>query len=282
MTMQAVSSLLLRPLTQAIGAEVTGIDLAEGLSARQVASLREALFDRHVLFFRNQQLDDSSHRAFAENFGELMVHPFELAMGRADPLHSIVDKPEDLPDRAGWHTDDSYLERPPAIAVLRCDVAPETGGDTAWCNMALAFDRLSEEMKAFLMELRGFHGTEGGLLDYVREHLPADRVDRAVAQVGHGAEHPIVRTHPQSGLKSLYFEPNFMKRIIGLSEAESAFVCEFLATKVRDVSLQCRFRWGQGDVAIWDERTTQHVGSADHAGQLRVLRRCTVAGEQPC
>jgi taurine dioxygenase len=210
-----------------------------------------------------------------------MIHPFERAMGRTDPLHSIVDRPEDTPDRAGWHTDDSYLERPPAYAILRCDVAPEVGGDTAWCNMVLAYERLSAEMRAFLDGQRGFHATDGRLIDYVRDHLPADRIADAITEIGSGASHPIVRTHPETGRRALYFEPNFMKRVIGLSEAESRFVCEFLAARVGDVSLQCRFRWEAGDVAIWDERTTQHVGSADHAGELRVLKRCTVIGERP-
>ena len=159
---------------------------------------------------------------------------------------------------------------------------PEAGGDTAWCNMVLAYERLSGEMRNFLDGQYGFHATDGGLVDYVREHLPTDRVADAISEIGSGASHPIVRTHPETGRRALYFEPNFMRRVIGLNEAESGFVCSFLAARVvEDVSLQCRFRWQAGDVAIWDERTTQHIGSADHAGELRVLKRCTVIGERP-
>lgn len=275
------------PVTRAIGAEVSGLDVravldADGaLSADVVTGLRRALGEHHVLFFRAQHLDDAAQLALASAFGVPMLHPFERAMGRIDPLHNIVDKPEDTPDRAGWHTDDSYLECPPAYAVLRCDVAPDIGGDTAWCNMELAFERLSLETQAFLEKLTGFHATDGGLLDYLRAHLPPDRVREVLAEVGAGAEHPLVRTHPETGRRALYFELNFMKRVVGLSDGESRFVHDLLRAQLLDISLQCRFRWRAGDVAIWDERTTQHTGSSDHAGQLRVLRRCTVAGQSP-
>jgi taurine dioxygenase len=210
-----------------------------------------------------------------------MIHPFERAMGRTDPIHTVIDRPEDVPDRTGWHTDDSYLECPPSYAVLRCEVAPEFGGDTSWVNMVAAYEVLSASMKQFLSRLVGFHATDRGLLDYVRTHLPPGKVEEAMTAVGEGAAHPVVRSHGSSGAKALYFEPNFMRKVVGLSDQESRFVCDFLARCVANVSLQCRFRWQAGDVAIWDERTTQHTGSSDHAGQLRVLRRCTVEGEPP-
>jgi taurine dioxygenase len=268
-------------LTRAIGAEVKGPDLRAPLSATDAKALRAGLQSHHVLFFRDQHLTDSAHLALAESLGEPMVHPFERAMGRTDPIHSIVDRPGGMPDRAGWHTDDSYLERPPAYAILRCEVTPEVGGDTGWCNMVMAFERLSPELQTFLTGLEGRHETDGGLLDYVRRHLPAERIEEVLEAVGPGASHPIVRTHPDTGQRALFFEPNFMKRIEGLSDLESRFVCDLLAAQVQDVSLQCRFQWRAGDVAIWDERTTQHVGSADHAGERRVMRRCTVLGERP-
>jgi taurine dioxygenase len=136
-------------------------------------------------------------------------------------------------------------------------------------------------MQDFLMGLRGIHATEGSLLDYVRTHLPPDRVAETLVRVGSGAVHPIVRTHPVSGRRALYFELNFMRRIEGLSERETHFVRAFLSKQVENVSLQCRFHWRPGDVAIWDERSTQHIGAADHAGQRRVMKRCLVAGERP-
>jgi taurine dioxygenase len=147
--------------------------------------------------------------------------------------------------------------------------------------MQAAFDALSARMQDYLAGLRGIHATGGALLDYVRTHLPPGRVEETLARVGSGAVHPIVRTHPVSRRRALYFELNFMRRIEGLSTEETRFVRGLLARQVENVSLQCRFRWRPGDVVIWDERSTQHIGAADHAGQRRVLKRCLVAGERP-
>lgn len=279
----AFAPFVCRPVTAALGAEVEspGVDLAAPLSSQVAGALRGALDAHLVLFFRGLNLDDAAHRRLAAALGTPMVHPFERAMGRADPIHGIVDKPEDEPDRAGWHTDDSYLERPPAYALLRCEVAPEVGGDTAWCNMILAYERLSDAMRRFVDGLVGLHATEGRLLDYIREHLPPGQVESAIAEIGSGALHPIVRVQPGSGRRALFFEPNFMRRVDGLSDVESEFVRSCLIETTHNVSLQCRFRWREGDLAIWDQRATQHIGSADHRGQLRVLRRCTVEGERP-
>ncbi len=271
----------LRKVTAALGAEIVGVDLAGPLDPDMCEALRAALDEHLVLFARDQNLDGESQVALAQVFGEPMVHPFEAALGRTEPLHRIVDKPDTIPDRAGWHTDDSYLERPPVAAVLCCELAAEVGGDTAWANMSKAYENLSESMRDYLANHRGFHAVDGGLMEYMRRHLDDDTVERVVAQIGAGAEHPIVRTHPVTGRKAIFIEPNFMTRIVGLPRHESDFLCRFLASLANDVSIQCRFRWSTGDLAIWDERMTQHLGSADHAGSTRVMRRCTVAGERP-
>ncbi|MCA9505272.1 MAG: TauD/TfdA family dioxygenase [Myxococcales bacterium] len=270
-----------RPLTGRIGAEAVGVDLRESLDDARLAFLRDGLDRYGVVFFRDAGLDDDGHRALAARLGEPLVHPFERAMGRTDPLHSIVDRETDVPDRAGWHTDDSYLERPPGLAVLRCVVAPSVGGDTLFCDMVGAYEGLSSRMRRLLDGLVGVHETDGRLIDYVRTHLPPDRLADVVREVGPGARHPIVRVHPRSGRRALFFEPNFMRRIEGLGPAETAFVQGLLRARVQEASGQCRFRWHAGDVAIWDERTTQHLGTADHAGERRVMKRCTVLGERP-
>jgi len=268
--------LAIKRVNATFGAELLDIDLAAPLDDEVSAALRAALADHLVLFARNQHLEPQAHLALARVFGEPMIHPFEAAMGRTDPLHRIVDRPEDKPDRAGWHTDDSYLASPPVVGVLCCEVAPEVGGDTAWANMAQAFEDLSDSMRAYLRPLRGFHAADGKLTAYMREHLEPQVVERVMTAIGAGAEHPIVWTHPESGRRAIYTEPNFLTHILGLPESESRFVRQFLAGLAANVSIQCRFRWSAGDVAIWDERMTQHTGSADHAGHLRVLRRCTV------
>ena len=269
------------PVSARFGARVEGVDLSERLAPAAATAIRRGLDRFHVLFFPGQTIDDDAHLALAGELGEPLVHPFERAMGRTDPVHGIVDREDRPPAKPGWHTDDSYLASPPSYGILRCEVAPECGGHTLWADMTAALVSLSPALQTFLSGLDAWHETSGALLDYVSRNLPPDRVALAREEVGPGAYHPIVAVHPESGTRSIYFEPNFVTRIEGLSAAESRFVCDFLASLPHRVSLQLRHRWRVGDVAIWDERTTQHTGTDDHAGQLRVLRRCTVVGARP-
>ena len=275
------SSFQVTPVTAAIGAEVTGLDLNAPLSETARGELVRALAQHLVLFFEGQHIDDDAQLALAACFGDPEVHPIRGALGDPARLHDIVDTPESEPDRDGWHTDVTYMARPPAAAVLRCEETPSAGGDTLWANMQLAYDKLSEPMKRYIAELRGFHTTRGGFVDYVRRHLPAEVVEKVMAAVGEGASHPLVRTHPVSGRRSLFVDQSYLERIEGLPPAESRFLLRFLSSRVDDVSIQCRFRWTRGAVAVWDERATQHSGAADHRGTARALRRCTVEGEAP-
>jgi taurine dioxygenase len=275
------STFRVTPVTAALGAEIDEIDLNKPLSEATRGELRSALGEYLVLFFRDQYIDDDAQLALARCFGEPEVHPIRGALGDPAVLHDIVDTVDSEPDRAGWHTDVTYMARPPSAAILRCEQTPEAGGDTLWANMQLAYDKLSEGMKHYLAELRGFHATDGGFLDYIQRHLSSDAAEKVMKAVGTGSRHPIVRTHPETGRRSLFVDQSYLSRIEGLSKDESHFMLEFLASRVNDISLQCRFRWTEGAVAIWDERATQHSGSADHRGQARSLRRCTIAGEPP-
>ena len=275
------SSFHVRPATAALGAEVEGLDLHSALSEDAQRDLRNALQEHLVLFFRGQDIDDEHHLALASCFGEPEVHPIRGALGDPSKLHDIVDAPESVPDRDGWHTDVTYMERPPCAAVLRCLVTPECGGDTLWSNMILAYEKLSDPMKVYLAGLTGFHATDANFNSYLRRHLSEEACDKVMTAVGDGVAHPLVRTHPETGRKALFVDRSFMTHIEGLPKDESRFVQEFLASRANDMSIQCRFHWRKGDVAVWEERTTQHAGAADHAGSERVLRRCTIAGERP-
>ena len=277
----APSSFRLSPVTRALGAEVHDLDLNAPLTPETRAELRTALRDHLVLFFRGQHLDDEAHLSLARCFGEPEVHPIRGALGDPSVLQDIVDTPDSVPDRDGWHTDVTYMERPPAAAVLRCEKAPESGGDTLWANMHLAYERLSPGMQRYIGELCGFHATDARFVDYIRRHLPADACEKVMEAVGSGSSHPLVRTHPVTGRKALFVDRSFMVRIEGLPRQESDYLHRFLADRADDVSIQCRFRWNPGDVAVWDEPATQHSGAADHRGSERVMRRCTVAGERP-
>jgi len=269
------------PVTAALGAEIDEIDLNSSLSEATRIELRHALTEYLVLFFRDQNIDDEAQLALARCFGEPEVHPIRGALGDPSVLHDIVDTADSEPDRDGWHTDVTYMERPPAAAVLRCEQTPEAGGDTLWANMQLAYDKLSEGMKHYLADLRGFHATDGGFVDYIQRHLSPEAAEKVMKAIGTGSSHPIIRKHPDTGRKSLFVDQSYLHRIEGLSKDESRFMLEFLASRVDDISIQCRFRWTEGAVAVWDERSTQHSGSADHRGSARSLRRCTIAGEPP-
>lgn len=275
------SRLRATPATAALGAFVEGIDLAEPMADETQEALRAALAEHLVLFFYDQHMDDAAQLALARCFGEPEVHPIRGALGDPSLLHDIVDTPESTPDRDGWHTDVTYMERPPSVAILRCEETPEAGGDTLWANMQLAYDKLSDGMKRYIADLQGFHATDGGFIQYINRHLPADAVEKIMEHVGHGVHHPIVRTHPLTGRKALFVDQSYLSRIEGLPKDESHFLLAFLSSRANDVSIQCRFHWREGAVAIWDERATQHSGAADHRGAARRLRRCTIAGERP-
>ena len=170
----------------------------------------------------------------------------------------------------------------PCAAILRCEQTPDAGGDTLWANMQLAYEKLSDAMKAYIADLQGFHATDGAFIEYIHRHLPADAVEKIMNHLGNGVLHPIVRTHPVTGRKALFVDQSYLSRIEGLPRDESRYLLDFLSSRSNDVSIQCRFHWRKGAVAIWDERATQHSGSADHRGMARSLRRCTIAGERPC
>ena len=275
------STFKLMPVTAALGAEIEGLDLNGVLAEEAKVELRSALAEHLVLFFRDQHIDDESQLELARCFGEPEVHPIRGALGDPSKLHDIVDTKDSEPDRDGWHTDVTYMEHPPAAAILRCEGTPAAGGDTLWANMQLAYEKLSDGMKEFISGLKGFHATDGGFIDYINRHLPAEAVEKIMNHVGRGVLHPLVRTHPATGRKSLFVDQSYLSRVEGIPKDESRFLLDFLASRVSDVSIQCRFRWTQGAVAVWDERATQHSGSADHRGMARSLRRCTIAGERP-
>ncbi len=274
-------SLDIRPLTGALGAEIHGVALSNGIARALGDEIRSALDRYHVIFFRDQHLDDDAQLELARVFGEPEVHPIRRAMGIDETLSDIVDTPDSTPDRDGWHTDVTYMTTPPGEAVLRCEIAPEIGGDTMWVDMVAIWESLSEPMQRFLEPLDAFHSTDAGFLDYIQRHFPEEVVEKVMEVVGNGARHPLVRVHPRTGKKSLFIDRSYMSRIEGLSPGESQTIQQYLLGLVDQPNLQCRFRWQKGDVAVWDERTTQHFGVADHRGSARALRRCTIAGEPP-
>jgi len=277
-----MSGLELRDLTAVIGAEVTGAELKDCVGDDSLAAeLRAALAEKLVLGFRDQHLDDDTHKAVASLFGTPMVHPIMQALGGSEPMEEIADSAEKLPDRDGWHTDAPFLVRPPGVAVLRALRVPPAGGDTLWANMHDAYDACSPAMQEMLTGLRVQYPPLEGLFTYVREHLGEEIAEKTREITGAGGEHPIVRTHPANGRRAVYYAEGFAGPITGLHADENAALRSFLTALPMNPNRQCRWRWREGDVVMWDERATQHFGAADHRGGARTIKRVMVEGEIP-
>jgi taurine dioxygenase len=275
-----MSSIVIDRLTASLGAEMVGVNLKDAVNDQTLQEeIRNALAEYSVLTFRAQFLDDETQIAVAEFFGDTMLHPIVAALGSDNPVEPIEDSPTSLPDREGWHTDAPFLSRPPSVAVLRAVTVPPTGGDTLWVSTAAAYDLLSESMQQFFSGLHVSYPPAQGLFDYVSEHMDEQVASRVSELVGAGAEHPLVVTHPLTARRCLYFARGFAERIIELTDEESSMLWPFLDRLVSNVGIQCRWRWHEGDVVIWDEIATQHSGAADHRGETRVMRR--VAAVRP-
>ena len=269
------------PLTGVIGAEVYGIDLRAPLSDGTRTALRDALAEHLVLFFHDQQLNDRQHRDFAAQFGPLEPFAFApTADGDLPEMHALAfeDGAAALGSRVdSWHTDGTFMPMPPNATVLRAVELPPYGGDTCWANMYAAYDALSAPLRSMLDELDAEH-------DFMKiTYTTFDDADDPEAELRRLRErypvvrHPLVCAHPDTGRKLLYCNRNYVTRIVGMTEHENELLLPFLFDHVRDPRFQCRFRWRDGSVAIWDNRATQHLGVPDYPGR-RVMHRVVLEG----
>jgi taurine dioxygenase len=269
----------IRKLNGALGAELTGLDL-EGIDDDGFEALAEALWAHQVVFLRDQHLTEDGHRALARRFGTPSVFPVAAHFGGSEVLGHIEDTAERPPKADGWHTDITWIPAPPQVAILCALVIPPHGGDTMWSDLHGAWERLSPTMQSMLEGLRVHHAPGDDFWAGVGQALPAEQVAE-LRQAFPGAEHPLVRTHPITGRKALFVAGGFMQEIVGMHPDESAGLLDWLRARIEDPNLQVRWQWRPGDVAIWDERSTNHRALSDHYPQHRVMRRCTVDGELP-
>ena len=273
--------LRLRRVAGRIGAEVLGLRLSSQFSDDDIDTLHRALVRHKVLFIRGQShLDDAEHQAFGARFGRTVAHPtvppregtrlFELDAsrggGRAD----------------SWHTDVTFVEAFPKISILRGVSIPAVGGDTVWANTAAAYESLPDDLKHFAEQLWAVHSNDydyGASRTNIEEERLRHHQNVFVSSVFE-AEHPIVHVHPVSGEKALLLG-HFVKRIAGFSTTESARIFELLQNRVTRLENTVRWSWKKDDVAIWDNRATQHYAINDYGDEHRVVRRVTVAGDLP-
>lgn len=270
----------LRPISAALGAEVHGIDLREPIDDPTFEALESALLEHQVLFFRDQPIEPKHHQALAARFGEPVKHPAYRTVDGFDEI-AILEVTEDAPPKIDtWHTDMTFLERPPLGSVLRARVVPERGGDTMWASLFGAYDRLSDRMKHYLEGLEATHSFAHGFRHSLSEPGMAERL-REAAVANPPVNHPVVRTHPRSGRKALFVNRLFTTHLVGVGEAESDAVLSYLFDHLELPELTCRFRWRPNSIAFWDNRATLHRPVNDFWPALRRMERITIAGDRP-
>jgi len=275
------SPLHIVPVAGRVGAEVRGITLSGDLDDDSIAAIRAALARHKVLFFRDQDaLDDDRHEAFASRLGEPVAHP-TVPVAEGSKYLLELDSKEGYA-ASTWHTDVTFVDAYPEASILRAITIPEAGGDTLWANGATAYEGLPEALKSLVDNLWAVHTNA---YDYaaVFANAPKERVDyhrNIFASTVYETEHPVVRVHPENGERSLLLG-HFLKQFVGLSAADSQRLFNILQDHVTKPENIVRWRWRTGDVAIWDNRATQHRAVADFGLQRRHLRRATIAGDVP-
>ena len=274
-------TIVVKPLTPAIGAEISGIDLATEISNECFAEIREAWHKHLVIFFRDQELAPNSLVRVAKRFGEIGLYPFVQGMDDHPEVVEVSKKPDEKINFGGlWHTDTSYLERPPLGSLLYAQEVPAVGGDTLFANMYLAYDALSDGMKRLLAGLRAVNSAEKPDAAVTRVNRIAERPVDA-SDIVTTVAHPIVRTHPETGRKALYCSDAHSTMIEGLTSEESRPLLQYLYGVQQREEFQCRFHWQTGSVAIWDNRCAQHNALNDYHGYNRTMYRVTLEGDSP-
>lgn len=267
----------LTPLTPVIGAQIDGMDLAAPLSPDQFGALQQALTTHQLLFFRGQSLAPSQQRDFAAGFGPLHIHPIYPSAAEAREIIVLDTDLNDLRDNATWHTDVTFLETPAAAAVLHARVLPPIGGDTLWSSGEAAYQALSAPIQQLLEGLHAWHDISRS---FPPERFGSDQLQAARAKHP-PVLHPVIRTHPLSGRRSLFVNEGFTDRIEGLAATESRALLDLLFAHIQRPEFTVRWRWAPGDVAIWDNRNTQHYACDDYRPARRVMHRATILGERP-
>ena len=269
----------IKKIAGALGAELSNVDLAKGLSLSETQGVRQALLDHQVIFLRHQDLTPEQFLAFAQSMGEPIEYPF--VKGQAGFPHIIeVKKLEHEKVNFGgiWHSDTTYLDVPPMGSMLLAREVPPYGGDTMFANQYMAYEALSETMKRLLTGLRGISSSAKADVSKTRE----DRIKSDGKEtVQYRAAHPIVRTHPETGRKSLYVNVAHTAGIEGLSDEESAPLLKFLFEHQVKPEFTCRFVWEANAIAFWDNRCALHNPVNDYHGFRRVMHRITLKGTQP-
>lgn len=275
-------SLTITPLSTALGAQISGVDLSRTISHEHRDAIEQALLTHQVLFFRDQPIEPQQQADFAARFGDLHIHPIYPNVPQIPQVLVLDTAVTDVRDNAVWHTDVTFLPTPALGAVLSAKQLPTYGGDTLWASGIAAFEALSAPLQQLLDGLTATH-------DFTKS-FPLERFGttpedlarwEATRRSNPPLSHPVIRTHPVSGRKSLFVNEGFTTRINELSEAESEAILKLLFAHATRPEFTIRWRWQENDVAFWDNRVTQHYAVDDYRPQRRVMHRATILGDAP-
>lgn len=265
----------------ALGALISGVDLRDDLGAERIARIRQALLDHQVIFFRDQTLTPAQYLRFARLMGEPVEYPFVKGLPDFPEIIQVTKLEHERTNFGGiWHSDTAYLDHPPMGSMLLAREVPPFGGDTLFANQVLAFESLSPGMQRLLDGLIAINSSSKADVSKTRE----DRIGEAGredARKEYIAEHPVVRTHPETGRKSLYVNVAHTLRFADMTEAESAPLLQYLHQHQVRPEFTCRFSWAVGSMAFWDNRCALHNPVNDYHGYRRVMHRITLAGPRP-
>ena len=270
------------PVSGALGAEITGVDLSQPLDNKTFSDIYQAFLDHLVIFFRDQVITQDQQKAFSQRFGKLHIHPLTEGMEGHPEVIEIIKEPEERHNWGDrWHIDLTGLERPTLGSVLYAKEIPEYCGDTQWANMYLAYETLSDGMKKLIDGLVCVNtgGADGYKYFKGMQHIDAPPMR---------AEHPLVRTHPDTGKKSLFLSRKAAKHFKDMTPEESAPLLDYLYEHLINPDFACRFHWRNNSIAMWDNRCTQHRVQADYFYEQRGfepvrrrLHRVSIEGDRP-
>jgi taurine dioxygenase len=266
--------LRIQPLTPAIGAEILGVDLAHP-TPELVESIRAALLQYKVVFFRDQNITREQHIAFARGFGELEIHPATPKDQPSPEVLRIAHGPDSRGAENFWHSDVTWREQPSLGSILRGMEVPAVGGDTLFANMALAYDRLPDATREKAQNCIAVH-------DIAR--VFAKRLNKKPEELHElypPVEHPVVRTHPETKERVVYVNGAFTSHIKDMEAHESKLLLNELFMSAWNPEVQCRFNWKAGSIAFWDNRASQHFAASDYFPAVRIMERVTIAGDRP-
>ena len=276
-----MTQLEVRPLSRAVGAEILGINLLNPVSDAQIAEIRKIWLQHSVVFFREQPLEPAAFQAFAKRFGEIIEYPFVKGLPDFPLIVPVLKLPHETHNFGGvWHTDTTYLQEPPMATMLIARELPPVGGDTLFASNYAAFEGLSPALQDTLRTLKGVNSSAKAAVTHSREDRVADSAtDKGRSELN--SEHPVVRTHPETGREALYVNPGHTLRFAGWSEEESAPLLNYLFEQQVKPEYTCRFVWRPGSIALWDNRCVLHNPINDYHGYKRLLHRITLKGDKP-